>query len=179
MPLKKTPASDSGLIESGKTQTIAPAGNPQVERLCSEIENLAAKLRQLTHELGVEAPRFDMDKPWRTDPLHADEIVERQIQRLARMRRARTRYLPEHLLGEPAWDVLLDLMLAYLRNESVYTGLLMQTLGLSDAKLMRALAQLEAAGFVAGSLDTTDPRHVFVWLTEPGARRMRHIIDYL
>lgn len=151
----------------------------EVEELCVEMQKLTDRVMRLASTQDREVLEFDSEKPWRTDPRRGEPIIERQIERVMRMRRIRSQYLPRKFLGEPAWDILLDLMLAYVRNHSVYTGILMRSVGLTDEQLMATLAQLEAEGLVAGRLDPGDPRHVMVWLTEPGARRMRHIIDYL
>lgn len=91
---------------------------------------------------------------------------------LYRDRRRRASYLPCHLLGEPAWDILLDLYIAEKRNQtvSVTSACIAAAVPLTTA--LRWLRQLERDGLVERRNDESDARRRYVRLTESGYERM-------
>lgn len=99
------------------------------------------------------------------------------MERLIRLRQARLATFPRMEFGEPTWDILLHLMLAYFRNESVYTGNLAPYTRIDDATLHATLERLESAGHIACERDPTDPRHILVHLTDQSAQRLARMFQ--
>ena len=83
-------------------------------------------------------------------------------------RRLRSRVLPRALLGEPAWDMLLDLF----ANDPVRTGLTTKSVCLAAdvpySTAWRCLGALEADGLIARFDDARDGRRSLVRLTDYG-----------
>lgn len=83
-------------------------------------------------------------------------------------RQRRLRYFGTELLSEPAWDMLLDLMI------SKHSGKRVTTLGLClaartpDATGLRWIARLEGQGIVSRQHATDDRRVVLVEMTASG-----------
>lgn len=87
----------------------------------------------------------------------------RTAKHLHKLRRERSQIFGDHadLFGEPAWDILLTLYIAFgegkqlMRTEASMFGVIPQTTGL------RILSQLEERGLVRSEKGSTDKR---VWL---------------
>lgn len=91
---------------------------------------------------------------------------------LYRDRRRRASYLPSHLLGEPAWDILLDLYIAEKRNQSVSVTSACIAAAVPLTTALRWVRQLERDGLVERRDDESDARRRYVRLTEAGYERM-------
>jgi DNA-binding MarR family transcriptional regulator len=91
---------------------------------------------------------------------------------LYRDRRRRASHLPSHLLGEPAWDILLDLYIAEKRNQSVSVTSACIAAAVPLTTALRWLRQLERDGLVERRDDQSDARRRYVRLTESGYERM-------
>ena len=87
-------------------------------------------------------------------------------------RRKRREFLPVHLLGEPAWDMLLDLFIQYAGGAKVSTSSLCIASHAPASTALRHIAALEAAGLVQRSDCESDGRVSFVSLTEAGRLAM-------
>lgn len=88
------------------------------------------------------------------------------------IRRKREAFIDPALLGEPVWDILLNLYIAEHENRKTPTtkscieGAASQTTGL------RALDRLEKLGYIARSNDDQDKRLTLVRLTAQGIATM-------
>jgi DNA-binding MarR family transcriptional regulator len=158
-----------------------------LDEICGQLQDLTNRLSAISkgvdgtsHEpLPVSSPDGVGSSPI---SLHEDvwsgaSVTERQVERLIRLRQARLATFPRVLFGDPAWDILLHLMLAFFRNESVYTGNLAPYTRIDDATLHETLEQLESAGLIACVRDPTDPRHILVHLTDQSAQRLARMFQ--
>jgi DNA-binding MarR family transcriptional regulator len=91
---------------------------------------------------------------------------------LYRDRRRRARHLPDRLLGEPAWDILLDLYVAAGRGQAVSVSNACLSADAPASTALRWLQHLEREGLVVRLPDPTDARRHYVRLTESGLARM-------
>ena len=84
----------------------------------------------------------------------------------------RMRFFPPDLLGEPAWDLLLDLFVALHGNKlrSVKEGCL--AANVPEATAMRYIDALVGQGLIVRRRDKLDARRKFLCLTDEGNRRM-------
>lgn len=89
-----------------------------------------------------------------------------------RDRRRRGRYLPERLLGEPAWDMLLDLFAAETRGHTVSVSSACLAAEAPMSTGLRWLQHLEVDGLVERVPDPADARRHFVRLTTHGSERL-------
>jgi DNA-binding MarR family transcriptional regulator len=81
------------------------------------------------------------------------------------------------LFSDPAWDMLLDLMLAHLSGKQVYVTSLCIAAGVPIATAFRRIEDLAAKGLVTKTRDSKDTRRVFVELTEAGMQKMANYFD--
>jgi DNA-binding MarR family transcriptional regulator len=89
-----------------------------------------------------------------------------------RDRRRRARHLPAKMLGEPAWDILLDLYIAAGRGEAVSVSNACLGADAPASTALRWLQHLEGEGLVVRLPDETDARRHYVRLTDEGLARM-------
>ena len=88
-------------------------------------------------------------------------------------RRLRSRYLRADLMADPAWDLLLVLLLAEIEQRRLpVTTACAATAGPMTTAL-RYLATLQREGLVARRADRYDARRVYVELTPKGSEAMR------
>jgi len=81
-------------------------------------------------------------------------------------RQGRQKFLPKDLLGEPAWDMLLDLFQQYAGGAKVSVSSLCIASGCPQTTALRYIAALEDAGLVRRVPSQADKRVVFVELTD-------------
>lgn len=95
--------------------------------------------------------------------LRAGEVVDRELDR--DLRRA-------HAIGLPAFEILLHLG-AFSPDGSLRMGQLTEQAPLSQSRVSRLVAELEARGLVARETSPDDSRGVVVTITEPGTALLR------
>lgn len=94
------------------------------------------------------------------------ELLSNAAGEIYRMRRARDRYLPKELTGEPAWDILLALYAeepAKLPVSSLCFGS-----GAPQTTALRWIAVLEKSDLIVRTRHTRDPSVLLLALTEQG-----------
>ena len=94
------------------------------------------------------------------------ELLSNAAGEIYRMRRARDRYLPKELTGEPAWDILLALYAeepAKLPVSSLCFGS-----GAPQTTALRWIAVLEKSGLIVRTQHPRDPSVLLLALTEQG-----------
>ena len=105
-----------------------------------------------------------------------DSALVLKAERIYRGRRKREKVLPSKLLGEPAWDILLDLFISAVRGRKVrmtsasIAGSVPPTTGL------RWMAVLESEGLVERYAEESDRRVANVQLTEAGLAAVRECL---
>lgn len=97
-------------------------------------------------------------------------------ERLYKGRRARERFLPSGLFGEPCWDLLLDLYIARHRKRIVTTTGACIAACVPMSTGLRWLEKLEAASIVERSPCPRDHRLILVTLTDEGVDRMSDLL---
>lgn len=143
----------------------------------------AARLRQLSDEVSriattlarlstgpAPAPKAietapDNDLP----PLSADTVRS-----VIRARRLRSRYFPEDLFADPAWDMLLDLLQAEIAHLRVPVSSLCIAAAVPATTALRWLKTMVSQGVFIRRADPHDGRRVFVELA-PETRDALHL----
>lgn len=92
-------------------------------------------------------------------------------------RTRRLAYFSADLLGEPAWDILLDLFVCYAmgRQISVTSACIASKVPVTTA--LRWIKELEDRGLLAREGDNTDARRIWVTLTAQGSRSMKAYLE--
>lgn len=148
----------------------------------TELRNLASSLLRL-----ADAVDQDWDGP-PTGPMfrwpNALTRIEKRAYILAvkareiyDRRRCRKDFVPPGLLGEPAWDMLLDLFMQYAGGAKVSTTSLCIASDCPPSTALRHIDQLEQAGLVERSPSAHDKRITFVGLTDKGVIAMGNYLE--
>ncbi len=139
----------------------------RAEALRSMASNLLAVAQEIDAESSIAArPALD-EGLCAQSRLIIDQrmLLDRTAQDYGN-RRARRRFFPAELFGEPAWDLLLDLFQARLEGKmiSVTSACIGADVPLSTA--LRWIGVLEAEGLVERNRNLTDHRSTWVGLTD-------------
>lgn len=95
-----------------------------------------------------------------------------EVRALIRARRLRDRFLPPDLFGEPAWDMLLDLLAARIERSRVAVSSLCIAAAVPPTTALRTIRAMTERGLCARVDDPADRRRVFIELTEQAASAM-------
>lgn len=146
-----------------------------------EIERICIKLTRLADSVRKTQPTFDrrsalgLPSPDRTTL--AGAIARRYLKR----RRARDAVLPRELLGDPDWEMLLDLFAAECEGRAVSVSSLCLAAGgcgTPPTTALRHVSRLEKLGIVIRVPDPDDRRRCFMRLApEIGPKLERWLLD--
>lgn len=98
---------------------------------------------------------------------HALQLAQVAI-RLRQAAKRRTAHLAGEFLGEPAWEMLLELFIQFAGGAQVSTKSLCIASGSSDTTALRIIDRLEDAGLLERSQSTVDKRVTLIGLTRKG-----------
>ena len=99
-------------------------------------------------------------------------IIE-PVRKLIQARRRRSQYLSSELFGEPAWDILLELLYAELMQVRITMTRLCRRTGIPQGTAVRWLRSMTDRGLVLRHGDPFDSRRVFLELA-PSASEALH-----
>jgi hypothetical protein len=159
-------------------ESPAPSSKDMLESIAEQFS--ATQMRQLGERLVKLAD--SLDQAWRPSDVRstyhwitAAGRIERESLALAkvavRLRTAakhRTRHLSSAYLGEPYWEMLLELFIQFAGGAKVSTKALCIVSGTSDTTALRMIVQLEEAGLVVRAPSSLDRRVTLVSLTREG-----------
>jgi DNA-binding MarR family transcriptional regulator len=96
------------------------------------------------------------------------QVSEREIRMLIRLRRNRDRFFAADLFADPAWDILLELYAAQLGQLRISVSNLCAAAAVPATTALRWITQLEEKGLIARRSDPTDGRRQFLMLSSEG-----------
>ena len=107
--------------------------------------------------------------------------IEAETLRLAKalysLRRRRDSALNiKSLVGEPAWDILLDLYIAHVSRADLQVSSVCIEAGVPSTTILRWIARLEREGLVYRTADSGDARRRHVRLTQQGYDTMLRVL---
>lgn len=108
----------------------------------------------------------------RDAPLPTQSVGATMIRRQIRMRRERERFFPAEIFGDPAWDMLLDLMAAQLEGRKVPVSSLCIAASVPTTTALRWIRSLTEAGLFVRRIDPEDARRAHVSLSAEAATAM-------
>ena len=119
-----------------------------------------------------EAPFDQGIRKWSGDALqnfrNSDDpaVLAARAKRLYQERRVREQFfLGSDIFGEPAWDILLDLMIAKCLGKKISITSSCIASSVPPTTALRWIAVLEESGFVSRTSDASDRRRAFLKLT--------------
>lgn len=165
----------------------SPSRQEIIDRLADEwkpeaMRDLAAMLLRLADSIDQNWQPSNVRSLYRW-PSSLSRI-ERNAANLAVMARVistqrnrRRDYISHDLLGEPAWDMLLDLFVQYAGGARVSTTSLCIASQVPTSTALRYIGLLEETGYVSRSPSDADRRVTFVSLTELGVISMGNYLE--
>lgn len=90
------------------------------------------------------------------------------VRNIIAARRSREGHLPADLLGEPAWDILLDLFLAEQEGRTAYSTSCCMAAAAPQSTGLRYIKRLAAEKLIVETPDRQDSRRTLISLTERG-----------
>lgn len=97
----------------------------------------------------------------------------RRIRHILRSRRRRDTMFGDDLFGEPAWDLLLELYAADIRQYKMSISAACSASAVPQSTALRWIAKLENDGWVKRESDPLDGRRYWLFLTPKGVSTMR------
>ena len=139
--------------------------------------NLQENLTRLAEELAEAARRFDAAADNDSDPQPALEAMtpRQYFSSLLELRRTRERYFGSELFGEPAWDIMLELMLARVEDREVLSSQLQSHANapaIVTRHYLEALVDAKLVDTFENASNTEDP---CICLSSEAARRMAEL----
>lgn len=92
-------------------------------------------------------------------------------------RRSRDAAFEAELFGEPAWDMMLELLLARLERRPVSVSKLSLLAGVPQTTALRWIATLGAQGILERTPDPCNGRRIIVSLTDSSAGRLTRLLE--
>jgi DNA-binding MarR family transcriptional regulator len=131
----------------------------RLQQLSDEVSRIATTLARMSSgplQAGGQTNRQDNSKPAPSMNI---------IQGLIRARRLRGRFFSEELFADPAWDILLELLLAEVGQWRVPVSSLCVAAQVPTTTALRYISSMTETGLLCRRADPTDGRRVFVELS--------------
>lgn len=131
----------------------------------------SATATEFTEQLDASAQRED------TASLAYTHRLRRRLADEIRAQSTRRRLVSPDLLGDPCWEMLLDLLDKSIAGRTVSVSSLCSVVAVPATTALRRLDDMVAAGLIKRTRDGTDARRVLIGLTEDGTRRLQAYFD--
>jgi DNA-binding MarR family transcriptional regulator len=155
-------------IEPRLSDIASDQSAERLRQLSDEVGRIAATLARLS--TGPAAPARRIEHAAGGD---VPSLSVETVRAVIRARRLRTRYFPEHLFADPAWDMLLDLLQAEIAQLRVPVSSLCIAAAVPATTALRWLKTLVQEGIFVRRADPHDGRRVFVELAPDASRALR------
>ena len=158
------------------TMTSVAEGDPRPRRNLS-LWNLQENLAQLAEELAEAARKYDAAADDDSDAHPSIEAMSprQYFASLLELRRMRERYFGSELFGEPAWDIMLELMLARVDEREVTTSELRSHTSSPQIVTRHYIDALVEAKLVDTFENARNIQDPFLSLSSEAARRMAEL----
>ena len=175
---------DGNDAERAAVLATAIARNGPVQRVSDVAsERNAARLRQLSDEVSriastlsrmSAAPNAAHQLPDdKSSAGPAPDVSADVVRSIIRARRLRSRFFPEDLFADPAWDMLLDLLQAEIAQLRVPVSSLCIAAAVPATTALRWLKTMTQEGLFVRRADPHDGRRVFVELAPRTSQALR------
>ena len=140
----------------------------RLRQLSEEVSRIASTLARLSSGPAAASRRVDL-VPAEDVP----EISAETVRGVIRARRLRSRYFPDDLFADPAWDMLLDLLQAEIAQLRVPVSSLCIAAAVPATTALRWLKTMVQEGLFVRRADPHDGRRVFVELAPTTSQALR------
>lgn len=139
----------------------------RLRQLSDEVGRIASTLARLS--TGPAAPAKPVEMPASESP----DVSADTVRSVIRARRLRSRFFPEDLFADPAWDMLLDLLQAEIAQLRVPVSSLCIAAAVPATTALRWLKSMTEQGLFVRRADPHDGRRVFVELSAQASSALR------
>jgi hypothetical protein len=139
----------------------------RLRQLSDEVGRIASTLARLS--TGPAAPAKPVEMPASESP----DVSAETVRGVIRARRLRSRFFPEDLFADPAWDMLLDLLQAEIAQLRVPVSSLCIAASVPATTALRWLKSMTEQGLFLRRADPHDGRRVFVELSPQASSALR------
>ena len=161
-----------GLASLEGTRRVADVasdkGAERLRQLSEEVNRIAATLARLS--TGPSQTAAPTSSPALEEAPH---VAADTVRSVIRARRLRSRYFPEELFADPAWDMLLDLLQAEIAQLRVPVSSLCIAAAVPATTALRWLKTMVQEGVFVRRADPHDGRRVFVELSPQASQGLR------
>ncbi len=149
-----------------------------LHRISDELAGFAQILQGFAGQNRKAEPSFRAPVSFRksTASERATPLDPEQIRELIRVRRLRDHYFQAGLFGEPAWDILLDLMAAKLERVDVSVSSLCIAAAVPPTTALRCITAMTGGGMLERRADPHDARRIFITLSSGTEAAMRRYL---
>ena len=140
----------------------------RLRQLSEEVSRIASTLARLSSGPAAASRRVDL-VPAEDVP----EISAETVRGVIRARRLRSRYFPDDLFADPAWDMLLDLLQAEIAQLRVPVSSLCIAAAVPATTALRWLKTMVQEGLFVRRADPHDGRRVFVELAPQTSQALK------
>jgi hypothetical protein len=142
----------------------------RLRQLSDEVSRIASTLARLSTGPSSVAPIAD---PLAGALAEVPSLSAETVRAVIRARRLRSRYFPDELFADPAWDMLLDLLQAEIAQLRVPVSSLCIAAAVPATTALRWLKTMVAEGLFLRRADPHDGRRVFVDLAPAVSQALR------
>ena len=140
-------------------------------KLSDEVGRIANTLARLS--TNPAAPGIGAEQPARED---LPKVSAQTVRAIIQARRMRSQFFPDELFAEPAWDILLDLLLGEISHQRVSVSSACTAAAVPATTALRWLNTLVQMNLVIRRADPHDARRVFVELAPESSLALRRFL---
>lgn len=142
----------------------APLSDSQVnsQNLAAQVSDIAQRIFRLHQIVGNESE------------IQVPVVDAEMLRQMLMARRARVRFFTDGLFADPAWDILLDLLMSQLDGKRVTVTNLCVASNVPATTALRWIKTLEVDGLVSRRADPLDARRFFIQLTKKAEDALRN-----
>jgi hypothetical protein len=141
-------------------------------QLSDEVGRIAGTLARLSAS-SAEAEEAEAEQSARATGEPMPEVSPDTVHAVIRARRLRDRYFQPDLFADPAWDVLLDLLLAEILHRRVSVSSACMAAAVPATTALRWLNLMVRKGLIVRRADPLDGRRIFVELAPDASLSLR------
>ncbi len=159
----------SALHRADRLSDIASDQNSaRLRQLSDEVSRIATTLARLSSGPDAAAPALELHPRG-----ELPEVSVETVRAVIRARRIRSRYFPDDLFADPAWDMLLDMLQAEIAQLRVPVSSLCIAAAVPATTALRWLNTMTQQGLFVRRADPHDGRRVFVELAPQASTALR------
>lgn len=147
-------------VDFAKPTAVRQDLQVQINEIAASVLRLNQRLQEIARETSEALSEDEHAAP--AEALLDRERMIETVRRMIRDRKVRERFFPQVRFGEPAWDMLLDLALAWLEGNAVSVSSVCIASGAPMSTAMRWINEMVEAGLIERRTDPTDGRRNFV-----------------